>query len=53
MRFKMSFGQGIKNPVNIDKVKNCLNKVDETVENLKTLEKLWKWIKKLSKLIKR
>ena len=49
----MSFGQGIKNTTNIDKVKNCLGKIDTVAENAKTLQKLWKWLKRLSKLIKR
>jgi len=49
MRFKMSFGQGITNTG----ITKGLEKIDETVENLKTLQKLWKWLKKLGKLVKR
>jgi len=38
---------------NIGNIEKGLKKTDEVVENLKTLEKLWKWIKRLSKLVRR
>lgn len=46
----MSFEKEIKNTINIDNIKDGLKKVDEAIENIKMVEKIFNWIKKLIKI---